>query len=232
VARASTPLKGATRLPVSPAGDGASLADQAYFAIRALIVSLELAPGDPIREPDLTAQLGIGRTPIREALRRLALERLVEVYPRRGMFVTTVDVRDLARLCEVRAVLEPEAARLAAERATRPDLEEINALLEELLDPRRRDDRTLIDLDERIHRTIYRTSHNQLLEETLEWYYTHALRIWMLALDRTRTLQSAVLEHHELLDAIARGKGERAAELMRAHVEHFEQAMRDVLLDA
>ena len=223
---------GTARLPVSPLGDGASLADQAYFAIRALIVSLELAPGDPIREPDLTAKLGIGRTPVREALRRLALERLVEVYPRRGMFVTTVDVRDLARLCEVRAVLEPEAARLAAERATRPDLEGINALIEELADTRRRDDRALIDLDERIHRTIYRTSHNQLLEETLEWYYTHALRIWMLALDRTRTLQSAVLEHHELLDAIARGKGERAADLMREHVEHFEQAMRDVLLDA
>jgi DNA-binding GntR family transcriptional regulator len=227
VARAST-----VRLPVSPLGDGASLADQAYFAIRALIVSLELAPGDPIREPELTAKLGIGRTPIREALRRLALERLVEVYPRRGMFVTTVDVRDLARLCEVRAVLEPEAARLAAERATKPDLEELTALIEELLDPRRRDDRALIDLDERIHRTIYRTSHNQLLEETLEWYYTHALRIWMLALDRTRTLQSAVLEHHELLDAIARGKGERAAALMRSHVEHFEQSMRDVLLEA
>jgi DNA-binding GntR family transcriptional regulator len=225
-------LKSATRLPGSPQGDGASLADQAYFAIRGLIVSLELRPGAAIREPELTARLGIGRTPIREALRRLALERLVEVYPRRGMFVTTVDVRDLARLCEVRAVLEPEAARLAAERATRPDLEEIHALIEELLDPRRRDDRALIDLDERIHRTIYRTSHNQLLEETLEWYYTHALRIWMLALDRTRTLQSAVLEHHDLLDAIARGKGERAAELMRAHVEHFEQAMRDVLLDA
>jgi DNA-binding GntR family transcriptional regulator len=227
VARAGT-----VRLPVSPGGEGASLADQAYFAIRSLIVSLELAPGDPIREPELTAKLGIGRTPVREALRRLALERLVEVYPRRGMFVTTVDVRDLARLCEVRAVLEPEAARLAAERATKPDLEEINALIEELLDGRRRDDRALIDLDERIHRTIYRTSHNQLLEETLEWYYTHALRIWMLALDRTRTLQSAVLEHHELLDAVARGMGERAAALMRAHVEHFEQAMRDVLLDA
>ncbi len=224
MARAST-----FRLPVSPLGDAASLADRAYVAIRSLIVSLELAPGDPIREPELTAKLGIGRTPIREALRRLALERLVEVYPRRGMFVTTVDVRDLARLCEVRAVLEPEAARLAAERATKPDLEELTALIEELLDPRRRDDRALIDLDERIHRTIYRTSHNQLLEETLEWYYTHALRIWMLALDRTRTLQSAVLEHHELLDAIARGKGERAAALMRAHVEQFEQAMRDVL---
>jgi DNA-binding GntR family transcriptional regulator len=227
VARAST-----ARLPVSPLRDGASLADRAYVAIRGLIVSLELPPGAAIREPELTARLGIGRTPVREALRRLALERLVAVYPRRGMFVTTVDVRDLARLCEVRAVLEPEAARLAAERATKRDLGEINALIAEILEPRRRDDRALIDLDERIHRTIYRTSHNQLLEETLEWYYTHALRIWMLALDRTRTLQSAVLEHHDLLDALARGKGERASELMRAHVEHFEQAMRDVLLEA
>jgi DNA-binding GntR family transcriptional regulator len=225
VARAGT-----ARLPVSPLGDGASLADQAYFAIRGLIVSLELAPGAAIREPELTAQLGIGRTPIREALRRLALERLVEVYPRRGMFVTTVDVRDLARLCEVRAVLEPEAARLAAERATKPDLEELNALIEELLDPRRRDDRALIDLDERIHRTIYRTSHNQLLEETLEWYYTHALRIWMLALEETGELQAAVLEHRSLLEAVALGKGEVAAQIMRDHVDHFEEAMRRVLL--
>jgi GntR family transcriptional regulator, rspAB operon transcriptional repressor len=220
------------RLLAPPAGEAVSLADQAYDALRGMIVSLELPPGSAIREPELTARLGIGRTPVREALRRLALERLVEVYPRRGMFVTTVDVRDLARLCEVRAVLEPEAARLAAERATRPDLEQIGALLEELGDRRRRDDRVLIDLDERIHRTIYRTSHNQLLEETLDWYYTHALRIWMLALDRAQGLRDAVLEHHELLDAIARGNGERAADLMRAHIEHFEVEMRDALLDA
>jgi DNA-binding GntR family transcriptional regulator len=209
----------------------ASLADQAYDALRELVVSLELRPGSAIKEPELTTRLGIGRTPVREALRRLALERLVEVYPRRGMFVTTVDVRDLVRLCEVRAVLEPEAARLAAERATKRDLEEINSLLDELTDNRRRDDKALIDLDERIHRAIYRTSHNQLLEETLEWYYTHALRIWMLALDRTPALPGAVLEHHDLLDAIARGNGERAASLMREHVEHFEAVMRDVLLE-
>ena len=85
-----------------------------------------------MNERELTERLGIGRTPVREALRRLAQEQLVEVYPRRGMFVTTVDVRDLARLCEVRAVLEPEAARLAAERATQPDLDELSALLNEL----------------------------------------------------------------------------------------------------
>ena len=215
---------------MAPAREATSLADQAYEALRGLIVTLQLPPGSAITEPDLTDRLGIGRTPVREALRRLALERLVEVYPRRGMFVTTVDVRDLARLCEVRAVLEPEAARLAAERATKQDLEGIHALIDELADRRRRDDRTLIDLDERIHRAIYRASHNQLLEETLEWYYTHALRIWMLALDRTTELRDAVAEHIQLLEAIARGNGGRAAEIMHAHVLQFEDAMRDVLL--
>src|SRR3954470_9270777 len=120
------------RLLAPADGEIASLADQAYYAIRELIVSLEYAPGDPISERDLTDRLGIGRTPIREALRQLAQEKLVEVFPRRGMFVTTVDVRDLARLCEVRVVLEPEAARLAAERVTYDDLDEIRALLGEL----------------------------------------------------------------------------------------------------
>ena len=90
------------RLLAPPDGEGVSLADQAYYAIRELIVSLELAPGSAISERDLTERLEIGRTPIREALRQLSQERLVAVYPRRGMFVTTVDVRDLARLCEVR----------------------------------------------------------------------------------------------------------------------------------
>lgn len=216
---------------VLPPGDGvaSSLADQAYIAIRDLIVTLELPPGAPVREPELVVQLGIGRTPVREALRRLAQERLVEVFPRRGMFVTTVDVRDLVRLCEVRAVLEPEAALLAAERATQADLDELQDLLAVLELRRRREDRWLIELDQRIHRAIYRASHNQFLAETLEQYYTHALRIWMLALART-DLGAAVHEHGELLDAILRGRGDRAAELMRAHVETFEEAMRDVLL--
>jgi DNA-binding GntR family transcriptional regulator len=210
-------------------GGVASFADRAYYAIRDLIVTLELPPGAVVREPDLTARLGIGRTPVREALRRLAQERLIEVYPRRGMFVTKVDVRDLARLCEVRLALEPEAARLAAERATQADLAEMEALLGELDGPRRRDHRALIELDERIHRAIYHASHNPFLVETLEEYYAHALRIWMVALART-DLGTAVGSHHEVLEAIVSGNGDRAARLMREHVESFEEAVRDVLL--
>jgi DNA-binding GntR family transcriptional regulator len=210
-------------------GEVASFADRAYYAIRELIVTLELPPGAVVREPELTERLGIGRTPVREALRRLAQERLVEVFPRRGMFVTEVDARDLARLCEVRLALEPEAARLAAERATQADLVELRAVLAELDGGRKRDPRALIDLDERIHRAIYHASHNPYLAETLEQYYAHALRIWMVAVART-DIGAAVGGHHAVLEAVVRGDGARAGRLMREHVESFEEAVRDVLL--
>jgi DNA-binding GntR family transcriptional regulator len=203
-----------------------SLADKAYHEIRELIVSLELAPGAVIDERNLIESLGIGRTPVREALRRLAHERLVEVYPRRGMFVTGVDVRQLARLSEVRAVLEPEAARLAAERATEDDRAELDELLDEL----DAGGSELMELDERIHRAVYRAAHNDLLEATLEQYYALALRIWMLALERTQDLEEAVEAHRDLVEAIRYGDGERAAQTMRDHVENFENAMHRVLL--
>jgi DNA-binding GntR family transcriptional regulator len=203
-----------------------SLADKAYHEIRGLIVSLELAPGALIDERELIERLEIGRTPVREALRRLAHERLVEVYPRRGMFVTGVDVRELARLSEVRELLEPEAARLAAERATDADREQLAELLAEL-DAGASE---LMDLDERIHRAVYRASHNDLLEATLEQYYVLALRIWSMALDRANELEEAVEAHRALLEAIQARDGERAADIMRAHVQDFEQAMHRVLL--
>jgi len=203
----------------------AVLADQAYLAIRGLIVSLELAPGAVIDERALMQRLGIGRTPVREALRRLAQEQLVEVFPRRGMFVTGVDVRDLARISEVREMLEPEAARLAAERATEDERDELAALGDEIGGAGE-----LMALDERVHRAIYRAAHNDLLETTLGQYYVLALRIWMIGLERAHGLEEAVEAHRDLLLEIVLGNGDRAAEIMRAHVEDFEQAMHRVLV--
>jgi GntR family transcriptional regulator, rspAB operon transcriptional repressor len=207
-----------------------SLADQAYYRIRELIVSLALPPGSPISERELMERLGVGRTPVREALRTLARECLVEVYPRRGMFVSGVDVGDLAGLSEVRAALESHAARLAAERANGDDRAEIAALLAEIdgVDGKL-DERTLIDLDQRIHRHIYRCTHNPFLEATLDEYYVLTLRIWLLALDRVARLEDAVGEHRELLEAIRDGDPARAEEAMRRHVTGFEQAIRRVL---
>jgi DNA-binding GntR family transcriptional regulator len=212
------------------AADARSLSDQAYYRIRELIVTLELAPGSPVSERELMERLGLGRTPIREALQALARERLVEVYPRRGMFVSRVDVRDLAGLSEVRLTLEPRAARLAAERATEADRARLTVLLKELEHVRDKpDERALIDLDQRIHRHIYDCTHNPFLAATLNEYYVLTLRIWFLALDRVTRLEDAVREHRELLRAIRAGNAERAEEAMRRHVNGFENAIRRVL---
>jgi DNA-binding GntR family transcriptional regulator len=207
-----------------------SQADRAYLAIRDLIVSLQLRPGSVISERELMERVGVGRTPTREALQRLAQERLVEVYPRRGMFVTTVEIRDLALLSELRTVLESQAAAMAAERATELDRAALGALLDELDAGAALDGRALIELDRRIHERIYRCTHNRFLEATLEEYYTLALRIWFLALDRAIELRDAVLEHRALLEAIRDGDATRAEEIMREHVLGFEEAMRRVLV--
>jgi DNA-binding GntR family transcriptional regulator len=207
-----------------------SLSDRAYYAIRELIVTLELAPGAVVSERDLMQQLGLGRTPVREALQRLANERLVDVYPRRGMLVSGINVDDLRGLSEVRATLEPICARLAAERITEEDRATLGELLEGLdhvADTR--DERILIELDQRIHRALYRCAHNQFLEETLTTYYVLTLRIWFLALGRVERLDDAVLEHRELLEAVRVGDGARAEAAMRAHVAGFERTVRAVL---
>jgi DNA-binding GntR family transcriptional regulator len=209
-----------------------SLSEKAYYAIRDMIVSLRLRPGAVVNEKALVEQLGIGRTPVREALRRLAQEQLVEVYPRRGMFVTTVEIGDLAALCEVRGVLESHAAALAAQRATDDDLGSLTVLVEGL-DAGRDEQpgqRELMALDERIHRTIWAAAHNLFLEQTLDQYYVHALRIWHVALDRASELSAAVHSHRRVLVAIVRQDQVKAAELMRRHVDDFERSMRRVLV--
>ena len=165
-------------------------------------MTLELAPGSVVSERELMERLGVGRTPVREALRDLARERLVDVFPRRGIFVSGVDVGDIAGLSEVRLVLEGKAARLAAERRSEADRPTEDLLDELARRSRQADERLLIDLDQRIHRHVYRCTHNPFLEATLEEYYVLTLRIWFLALDRVERLDDAIREHREILEAI------------------------------
>jgi DNA-binding GntR family transcriptional regulator len=176
------------------------------------------------------ARLRLGRTPVREALRALAQEKLVEVYPRRGIVVSPVEVGDLADLSEARIRLEGFAARLAAERADAEDRKVARALLAELAGAGdAHDERALIELDQRIHRHVYRCAHNPFVESTLNEYYTLTLRIWFVALDRVSRLDDAVTEHRELLEAILSGDPDRAEKVMRRHIKSFERAIRAVL---
>ena len=213
--------------------DGArtdSLSSIAYYLLRDLIVTLELEPGELLSERDLMDRLSLGRTPIREALRHLARENLVEIYPRRGMVVAPIDVRDLAAISEVRVELEGFAARLAAERATDGDREATTALAAELeVGVEETDERTLIRFDQRIHRHVHRCAHNPFLAATLDEYLVLSLRLWFLGLHEVHRLDEAVAEHREMLDAILVGDADRAESIVRAHVAGFEREIRTVL---
>ncbi|MGH3666274.1 MAG: GntR family transcriptional regulator [Egibacteraceae bacterium] len=207
-----------------------SLAEKAYYLIRDRIISLRLAPGVTVNERALMHQLGLGRTPIREALRRLADEKLVDVAPRRGMFVTHIDIRDLESIAEVRVEIEGHAARLAARRATAPEREEAGRLLAWLDERHAVADQTeLMRFDQRIHRHVHRCTHNRYLTATLEEYFVLSLRLWFLVLDRITRLEQAITEHRDLLAAIRDGDPERAEAVLRDHVTGFEQEIRRVL---
>jgi DNA-binding GntR family transcriptional regulator len=208
-----------------------SLADKAYGAIRDRLIMLDIRPGEPIDDDQLGKDLGVGRTPVREALKRLEGDRLVVAYPRRGTFATGMDISDLAHISEIRAQLEPLAARRAAERAARTvqaELQDLAAHIEQL-DVTQTDRTELMRWDLAVHRAIYRAAGNPHLEDVLIRYDNLATRMHCLFLDRLATVDTHVREHVELLRAIAAGDADRADDLAREHVLGFEQAIRAVI---
>ena len=213
-------------------GAARSQSEAAYMRIRDRIVSLDMPPGSVVHEARLREELEIGRTPIREALQRLALENLVKSIPHRGTFVTDVNITDLARITEVRVVIEAHAARLAAERFGGQDRAAIQELLAVLEGGGAADQRELMQLDQQVHRQIYRGARNSFLESTLERYLNLSLRLWYLVVDQEVRLREAVAEHMELLHAVLAEDGSRAEDSMRRHVMGFEREIRRVLVES
>jgi DNA-binding GntR family transcriptional regulator len=205
------------------------LADRAYAALRDRIVTLRIPPGAPINEDALGRELEMGRTPVREAIKRLALENLVAVFPRRGTFASEINITDLAHISDVREQLEGHAARRAAERLTRAQRDELAALLQRIDAPDGTGREELMALDADIHRFVHRASANPYLEATLAGYFNLSLRIWYLVLDRLPHLTERVREHRALLEAIRDGDAERARRIAAEHVGTFATEIRSVL---
>lgn len=205
-----------------------SQGERAYLLIRDQIVTLKLAPGSVIEEGTLREELGLGRTPIREALQRLAHENLVTFVPHRGTFVADINITDLSRLTEVRAELEGYAARLAAQRAAPEEREAMRHLQEELERSEPAPPEQVIHLDQRIHRLIYQASHNRFLEEVCERYFNLSLRLWFMVLKRV-SLVNALEGLRETLAAIVGREPGKAERALRRHVIEFEEEVRRVL---
>jgi DNA-binding GntR family transcriptional regulator len=165
---------------------------------------------------------------VREAVRRLVLEGLVVVYPRRGTFATAINLTSLSDITDVRLQLEPHAAERAARLADDRDRGEAHELIARL-DAAAASQRSLIELDAHVHRFVYRCSRNPYLAQDLDRYLNMSLRIWHLTWNRLPPLHDRVREHRELLEAIAGGDAERARAIAHAHVLAFAGEMRAVL---
>jgi DNA-binding GntR family transcriptional regulator len=215
-------------LAANAASDADSKHAEAYRYLRERIVSLELAPASVLDEQALADAIGVGLTPVRQALRRLAWESLVVILPRRGTIVADLHPADIENIFEMRLELESLAAELAALRATAPELAGLDDLIERTraeLDGANDPD-TLIALDRATHGALWEASGNAQLVRTLDWLYVHVLRLWNYALPRIEGIPALTADHLAIVDAVRAHDASAARQRMHDHVHGFQLAFR------
>jgi DNA-binding GntR family transcriptional regulator len=213
--------------PVHGGRQRASATDNAHEHLKHLILTGELAPGEELREVALTESTGFGRSPVREALRRLVQEGFVEVRPRQGYRVTVVTLASVRDLFEMRLLLEPAAVELAALRAPQEELEALHALAHQTYVPAdiASYERFLQDNRE-FHVRIARASGNERLARSLRALLEEMQRLFFISLDARDSASEMVHEHHGLHDALLARDASRAREIV---VEQIEASRARVL---
>jgi len=204
-------------------------AEKAYQEIKKKIITTKLNPGSVIQESELMEELGYGRTPIREALKRLQTEDLVAVKPRRGIFVSELAITDLAQIFEVRVELEALAVELATERISQDQLLKLEQLANQYQNTLPDNKDKMIDLDVKFHTLIREATHNRFLISNLEYYYNLSLRIWYLALPKAAAEEIDVKAHCDIYQAIAAGNPAVAAERIAKHIRDFHKTIKNYL---
>jgi DNA-binding GntR family transcriptional regulator len=201
-------------------------ADRAYLRIKEKIITVQMLPGSVIQEARLIQELGLGRTPIREALKRLQTENLVVVAPRRGMFVSDVAITDLQQIFEVRVELEGLCARLAAQRITPAQLSDLRSLVVECRRSNQGDKELVLSLDRRFHQLMAESAGNKFLRSEVEKFYNLSLRVWYLAINSIQSQDVDVAAHFAIADAIETRDCDRSERRTREHIQHFHNMIK------
>ena len=207
---------------------GTRQSDTAYERLRQMVLRGALKPGALIEEAAEMERLGVGRTPLREALQRLAHEDLIEVVPRRGYFVTTISAAEMFQIFEARLNMEIQAVRLAAERVTPDVVAQQNALLAEAragIADDNRDPAWNLDIDERFHGMIAAASGNRYLAATLTRFYGLSVRTLYLSKIPITLVKDEIANYEAVFDAIAAADVDRAEAAMRRHLEFDPMTM-------
>jgi len=211
-----------------------SLAERAYELLVHKITRLELSPGSVLVERILMDEFGIGRTPIREAMQRLAIERLVDHSPNRGMFVAEITATDVQQIYEFRAALDGHAASLAAARATQDQIKELALLHRKLLRATEDDDiDEYVRLDRQFYRVLGEASHNALVSDSIPRIFNLHLRLWFFISNRLGGWHSIAASHQEmtrdLVSSLQAKDAQRARAAMEGYIARRQQDLKSIL---
>ena len=214
---------------ISPRGQRETGRDYAMRTLRENIIQLELAPGTMVSENELASEMGLSRTPVREALMALAKVRLVEVYPQRGSAVSVIDYDMVEEACFMRAVLEEAVVEEVCKNASseqKVELEDNIALQERYLAAGRME--ALMQLDNELHRKLFSIARKEQIWEMLSSFTVHFDRVRRMSLETVRNDRN-VDDHRIIVEAIVRGNIPVARETMRVHLSRYkvdEEALR------
>ena len=203
--------------------------EKAYRIIKDKIVTLDLKPLAVIDEQALMDDLGLGRTPIREALHRLAGEALVIIAPRRGMFVADISITDLQKIFELRIPLEGYCAQLAAQRASAAEIAQMEQVIHQLDGLTNQDTHALMNVDRTLHQLMYDAADNEFVSDILNRLHTLSLRLWYLALDRLDDLKVSIEDHRQVVQALKARDAALAETLIQQHIMRFQQEIKSAL---
>lgn len=197
-----------------------SVRQAAYHQLRQAILNLELRPSQRISEPALAESLGISRTPIREALQRLAQEGLVELTPARGARVRVISPREVEEVYQVRALIEAEAARRTALVASEDQLANLQAILQQLdvTEPAAQSDQVRLDMA--FHAAFVAAADHGVLAQVFDGLHTQLALIRHYSLDLSRAP-----DHWQILQTLQARQPEQAAQAARDHVLHFMEVV-------
>ncbi len=198
-----------------------NLGSRVFYRLREDILNGKYAPGEALREGKISQELGVSRTPVREAIRQLELEGLVSLYPHRGAVVTGISEKDIRDIFAIRSHLEGMAALWAAEHMTDDQFQELKDVVE-LMDfyTARHSLNKLVDLDSRFHEIIYEASDSNPLHHVLSSFHYFVQRARMASLSTPGRAELVVQEHRAILDALAAGDGPRAQQCINQHVRN------------
>jgi DNA-binding GntR family transcriptional regulator len=206
------------------ASGGVALSEQAYAQIKRRIICCEFRPGEPINESQVGALLGLGRTPVHQALHRLELEGLVSILPRKGVLVSPLSLNEVLDMIEVRLTNEMLCVTLAAERAHATDFQAMREIVDRSPDLiAQRDLAALMTLDLKLHVAISAASRNRVLADLLRNLHEKQARFWFLSLSDPKHLENVYQEHRALLDALERRDVPGAREAIRHHIDEFRR---------